>query len=266
MNDRERRAAAASAAADGAAASIELRPRPGRVLLTLLPVIVLLIAGHLLTFTILRSNGMPEAGPLRSLFRVFNLGAERNLPTLFSVFQLVVAAALLATSAWLGRARGRPWVAWAMLAGIFVVLAVDELMLIHERFNQVGERFVEADGFLHFAWVVPYAAIVVVLLVAFVPFLLRLPPRTRWLFIASGGIFVGGAMGLEMLSGRMVGSAGFMSWPHLLAFTAEESAEMVGIALFVYALLDHLRQEGLRIRLDAAPVDAVRAEGPRDSS
>lgn len=52
---------------------------------------------------------------------------------------------------------------------------------------------------LYFAWVIPYAVFAVVVAVAFVRFLGHLPSRTRLGFLVSGGLYVSGALGLELL-------------------------------------------------------------------
>jgi hypothetical protein len=63
--------------------------------------------------------------------RLFNLDGERNFPTVFTAFLLLVVSVL----AWVvGRAsEGRPAVGWKMLAALMVLLAGDELVELHEH-------------------------------------------------------------------------------------------------------------------------------------
>ena len=72
-------------------------------------------------------------------------------------------------------------------------------------------------------------------------FVLAQAAKTRRLFFLSGLLFVGGAIGLEMLEGyvfKLYGTAGHIYIDMLCC--AEELLEMVGVTVFIYALLDYL--------------------------
>lgn len=79
---------------------------------------------------------------------------------------------------------------------------------------------------------------------AMVPFLLSLPRRSAALFIASGALFVGGALGLEMASGYVITARGEEAPLVALLAICEETLEMLGLALFTGALCDHLARQG----------------------
>jgi hypothetical protein len=77
------------------------------------------------------------------------------------------------------------------------------------------------------------------------------------LFVAAGSIYLAGALGFELAGGWYLSQADASEdLRYSLLVAAEESLEMSGIVLFIYALLDHLRQrlggEALRIRIPAA--------------
>ena len=86
--------------------------------------------------------------------------------------------------------------------------------------------------------------------IGFLPFLLRLPSRTRNLFALSGIVYVGGAIGVEMLSASQADLNGEDNLAYALIVTLEELCEMVGVVLFLHALLDHLHTllAGVRVR------------------
>ena len=63
----------------------------------------------------------------------------------------------------------------------------------------------------------------------------------RWL-PAAAILYVGGAAGIETLSQLHAGVAGKATPMYVALATLEEIFEMAGIAVLVYALLDHLRQ------------------------
>jgi hypothetical protein len=74
------------------------------------------------------------------------------------------------------------------------------------------------------------------------------------LFIAAGSLYLAGALGIESVGGWYFSRNGETEdLRYSLLVAAEEFAEMSGIILFIYALLDYLRQrlsgEPLRIFL-----------------
>ena len=96
-------------------------------------------------------------------------------------------------------------------------------------------------GLFHYAWIIPGIIAVVVLVVAYLKFLAHLPKKTRLLFIASGVLYVAGAIGFESVTGLFVesdGTRGGTMWE--LIATLEELFEMLGIVLFIYTLLDYI--------------------------
>jgi hypothetical protein len=80
-----------------------------------------------------------------------------------------------------------------------------------------------------------------VLVIVFLRFLLRQPPRTRNLMILAGFLYVGGAVGAEAVSGWVSQHWGF-GWTYEVVLTCEEVLEMVGATVFVSALLDHINR------------------------
>jgi hypothetical protein len=77
---------------------------------------------------------------------------------------------------------------------------------------------------------------------------LSLPPKIRNLFILAGCVYVSGALGCELIEGfykkNYPGNNSMMG----LYVVIEEVFEMLGITIFVYALLLHVAS--LKIKLD----------------
>lgn len=176
--------------------------------------------------------------------QMFDLDLERNPATWFSSVLLLVSALLLgyvglATRA-VRDAYGRHWL---ILAGIFLYLSLDEATAIHERANALKD-VLDLGGVLRFAWVIPGAAFVGGVALAYIRFLRSLPGRTRRLFILAGALYVGGALGLELFQAYYADTMLQAYWTSLrrvLLSHAEELMEMGGIVLFIYALLDYIR-------------------------
>lgn len=191
------------------------------------------------------------------LIDTFNLNFENNVPTFFTTFMLVACAALLGVIAQHSAAAGAGATYWKWLAILFLFLAVDEDASLHELLIEPMRERLPVAGPLYFAWVVPYGLAVLVVGLVYLKFVRSLPVRTRRLFVAAGSVYLAGALGFELAGGwylsRDDASEGL---GYSLLVAAEESLEMSGIVLFIYALLDHLRQrlggEALRIRIPAA--------------
>lgn len=85
-------------------------------------------------------------------------------------------------------------------------------------------------------------------MVAYLRFFFHLPTRQRLLFFVAGALYVGGALILEMLSAFYVdlyGGQNNMTGLQIVAIhaitTAEETFEMLGVIVLIYALLTYLR-------------------------
>ena len=76
--------------------------------------------------------------------------------------------------------------------------------------------------------------------VAFLRFWLRLESRIRALFFASAVLYVGGALGFELIEIYYIPHYGVDLGFYMLS-TAEESLEMLGVLLFIYALMIRLK-------------------------
>ena len=98
---------------------------------------------------------------------------------------------------------------------------------------QATRAWLNTGGLLYFAWVIPAALLLVVFAVLYFSFLVDLPARTRRLFLIAGGVYVGGALGLEILGSYMATRFGRESIPYEAAVVVEEFCEMVGVVIFL---------------------------------
>jgi hypothetical protein len=60
---------------------------------------------------------------------------------------------------------------------------------------------------------------------------------------------VTGALGIELLGAREANLHGYYTVTYSLLYSLEEMLEMLGIVLFIYALLSHLAWEAGRLSL-----------------
>ncbi|WP_426060822.1 hypothetical protein [Hymenobacter sp. B1770] len=121
-------------------------------------------------------------------------------------------------------------------------LAIDENTQIHEVVAEVVRPKLASDlsGLLYWAWVVPYFIAFVIIVAYFLPFVIRLPKKTRSLIILAGFMFVFGAVGLELAEGYFYKKYGLEHIYNELLYCVEELLEMTGVILFIYALLNHM--------------------------
>ncbi len=195
-------------------------------------------------------------GTLRGFSSRVYFGAEASIPAWFSSALLLICGGLLL---WIAaehrRRRQRGVGTWATLGVLFVALSMDEAAALHEAVSPMFTGLVEllagAFGGIFvplarkpgYAWAVPALLLVVALGVACVSFLRRLPPASRRLFVLAAGIYVGGAIGVELAGGRYSGEFGADNVAFVLVLTLEETLEMAGLAVFVYALLAYAERE-----------------------
>ena len=177
------------------------------------------------------------------LVPMFNVSQEQNIPTLFSVLLLISCSVLLSLIFYLHRKQvvGLKMY-WATLATGFVYMAIDEFTQLHEN---VGILFLpligdHSHGFLYYSWVVPAFALIIFLASFFSNFLFNLPKATSVSFIIAGTIYLTGLLGIEMLGGYYHELHGNENLTYSLISTLEESLEMLGLILFIRALLDYL--------------------------
>ena len=179
---------------------------------------------------------------------------------------MVVTTALLAHIAALTRRRGqRDWRWWAALSAVFFVVAIDEAVAIHEMSILPVQRLLGvSSGPWAAAWVYPIAIIFLVTAVVFVPFFFRLPGRTRAFFAVSLVVFVAGAAGFEFLEWATTGDW-MLPPPAELSFAglvaAEEFLEILGVTIFIAALLAHLRDALPEHKSVGIAVETVRDQG-----
>jgi hypothetical protein len=227
---------------------LEFSIEPGQVFRVLVGCIVLLAAAGVAVSVADVGFGRPT---LYGLGPLFDLDREATVPALFSCSVLLLAACLLGVLARDGARRSDRWRRhWAVLALGFVFLALDEGAGIHEHLNRPIRELLHAPGFAT-AWLVPAVVPVVVLGVLYLPFLRALPRRHAGLFLGSGLLFLFGAVALEAVAGGIIERRGKANFAYQAEVWAEESCEMLGAALFVYALLNYLAELGPAVRLQA---------------
>ena len=228
-------------------AIIPLTPRLIRNLLTAIT------AGFLVAHSVVQV-GIYGFGAKKHWLDSLNMDREFNLPTLFSSALLLLAALLmqrLAQNSDRIASQG-----WRLLSKIFIFLALDEVLQIHEILILPGLRH-QVHPALASTWVVPYAVLALILLWRFRRFLGSISRATASRLLRSGAIYIGGAIGMEMIGSFAVRSNLIrLHSPWYGAITGlEEAMELLGIILLIDALLRALldQQNSLDLTLRLGP-------------
>jgi len=177
-----------------------------------------------------------HARDAEALLEFVSLSEEQNLPTWFSSVLLFSCGAVLAAIAASKRSTHAPYARhwWGLAAGFFYI-SLDEAVQIHEH----AGGWVDAGGILYFDWVIPASILIGILSVSYLGFLAHLPRIVRWRFVAAGLLYVGGAVGMELPLGWWTDRAGSHNLTYALIDWVEESLEMIGVSVFLYALIGY---------------------------
>ena len=175
---------------------------------------------------------------------LFNLDRELNLPTWFSALMIGFCGLLLRIIA-IGKKRqgDRYSPEWRLLSLIFFLLAIDEVISLHEIFiiPEVSEAL-RLPWFLHSMWVIPGGIFVAWFFRRYYRFVLHLPKPSKLRFIMAACVYIGGALVMEMIGSHFAESIGQQHIIYALIATVEEILEMTGMIIFIAALFHYLNR------------------------
>ncbi len=176
----------------------------------------------------------PPALLRRDFLTVLSLSFENNLPSWWlSTLLALCGGALALCASTTGEDR---WHWWLASTGAFV-LSFDESAGIHMA---IAAMYESTTGIFGLGFLLPALALTAAILRLSLPWLRRLPLRSRQLFIAASSLYLLGALLLQLLLSLWARGSGERS----LIFTAIEilqrPLEILGASLLLVALIDHL--------------------------
>lgn len=216
------------------------------IALTLATVIALLLGASLLGQISRYELGHDS---VYGLVQLFNVDGERNIPTFFTVLLATIDAILLTVIGFASKQREKnDSVFWFALAAGFLFLGYDDAFQVHEKLIPPMRALMgNANmGFFYFGWVIPGIAGVCILALFFLKFLLRLPANTRNWMLFSGCLYLGGAIGMELVDGKYVEAHG-QNLMYSVLVTIEEGLELSGLATLIYTLLGHIAEASAKV-------------------
>ncbi len=200
----------------------------------------LLMGNFLSVYLLFNTGGMDNKVP-RLLIKLFDFDTEANLPTYFSSLLLLSNGILLALIGSRYKASGQKFWDWFGLSMIFVFLALDEMIQIHEQLDAPMKAIFNTSGLLYYAWVIPYVFVTIIIAIVYFKFMMRLPKPILKLFILAGILFVFGAVVMEVFSGMHIEKYGDKTLTNVLMYSFEELLEMSGAVVFIYALVSYIQ-------------------------
>lgn len=227
---------------------VTLRVRP--IAIALVVIAAGLATAHLAVHTLATLQVLTYDG---RIVRAFDMDAEASIPTWFNMMLLVGIAVLLgATAIATEKGHARRW--WWLLAVAFAYLSLDEGSALHESLMYVTRNALGITGGpLWYAWVIPVGLALVIAAPFAVRFVWSLPISTRRLIIVAALLYIGGAIGIEVVSATAGAEVEALTrdendplvWT-LACF--EESLELSGLVVMTIAVMQHLRDHALRGR------------------
>jgi hypothetical protein len=193
-----------------------------------------------------------EAVSANTVVNLFDSDQKLNFPTTAKLV-LMLAATLLFALVALASTVHATRVRWFGMSVIFGLVTLDEFTYMHQRLSDAMHDVAGTHGALRFAWVLVYLPLVVVLGVVYLPFWRKLDARFRYRLLAAALLFAGGSGGIELVKGAIYDDEHWSLSFGLIA-SLSDSLELIGLAILVTILLEHLatltRTVGVQLATD----------------
>jgi hypothetical protein len=172
---------------------------------------------------------------LYGLAPLFDPAREANVPTWFS------ASLLLGSAIALAQARGpdRRW--WLALAAAFALASLDEVANLHELLSRQARLRLVQPGFSP-VWVLFVGPPALAFVAVYARFLARRPPAVRRPFALGAALFLGGALGVEVVEIALE-RRGSGAVTVALTLLAQEVMELTGAVVLLHGSLTNLRAQ-----------------------
>ena len=213
--------------------------------------IAIILSGLIFLLTICHiTSHLLHAGDANRLTELlvekFSFDLERNIPTFFSSIILFLSSLLFFLIGWATKHSAEPkWHRfWSFLAMAFLFLALDEAAHLHEHFDSDyiwGEY--SGTGLLAWPWVFVYGGLALLFVLSYIKFWLHLAPFYKICYFIAGALYVGSALGFEMLEALEYSSNdNTYTVTYLIYSSIEEFFEMSAITFLIYTNLRYMAE------------------------
>ncbi len=182
------------------------------------------------------------------LLPLLHVDREGNLAAWLSSF-IMLCSALVAWSIAerLVEAGEDTAFSWRLVAVALFLMSVDEAAQLHEWVGGLVQPMLPEWGFLYFGWVAVGLLVIAASAPFFIRFVRSLPGPTRLHLVAAAGLFLAGAVGVEMVTAvYMSASENKLSLMYITLSHIEEFLEIIGLIVLLKGLMAFAILAGLR--------------------
>lgn len=181
-------------------------------------------------------------GPFYELTNRFDFDDELSIPTWYAQFLFLLVSGCSFLLAYLERYKATK-IFWLLLATAALIGSIDEVSAIHESVLQVLHLMffdIDTPTLQANAWLFVAPVVILALLVFLYKIAKHLPTKTVLLLASSTGIYIIGAIGVDIASSAVVESTPFIEQGVMVAL--EESLEIVGLILLFYTITSYTEE------------------------
>lgn len=209
---------------------------PKKILKNLLVISLVFLVLHILVVFLKHIIGFVDN---TGIVANFDMDIELSIPSWYATILLFSASVL----AWIISNKIKKIesqiLKWRFVSLILLYMSIDEGSELHELAMEPTKNLLNlGDGLFYFAWVIPFGVLAIIIAIYLFNFWLKLEKNTRNLLLLSAIIYFLGALGLEMVGAYYI-STGGNEFIYSLIVGAEETIELVGISVLIFALLRH---------------------------
>jgi hypothetical protein len=226
------------------------------------PLLIAMLFAADVVLTLIPVVDFAAGSPFPRLSNIFNLDAERTVPTWYSSMQWFCAGAmfaLFAVHAWRSHLRGA--LSIALIALACITFSIDEIAEIHERLGFMTDALMKhgsrqgtalwSTGLWPFVIGIPAVALLATAVSGTRHIFLARAPRALLLAIVGFTVMFTGALAVELIANLLPAGA-----PHGALFLAqvevEEFLEMLGVTLIAWSAWSLLIAYGFGLHLPDA--------------
>jgi len=181
-----------------------------------------------------------------TVLELFNMDAEKNIPTFFYVLLLICCSLLLASiSLLMAQQKSSQRNFWLILTFLFLTLSLEKAVRPQEYLLPPLMELLKNENISY----IKYFPIIIALLfylgiiVYSFMFVQKLPTITKRSFIIATCIYIIGAFVLDMVGSIFYDISGQHNIIYSILGVIEESVEMIGIIAFIHTFLNFIRTE-----------------------
>ena len=178
---------------------------------------------------------------LWEFYSLLQLDSEGNLPNLYQGLSIATTALVLRLVSRVVGSLGKPDAGrWRFLSWAFFYVALDELLVIHERTIVPLRTAFHTSGVLYFAWLILGFLAVTLLAFISIPWLQHLPRPVALWFLVGAFIYLSGTLAMEMVGGWYASHLGADDLFYALITDLEEILEMTGVLVFLSTVVRYI--------------------------